>query len=83
MNFDLSIVIPTCNGLHLLRENLPSVQAAARTHHRETGGLTEIIVVDDGGRDETARAIPSEFPDVYLITRQRNQIGRASCRERV
>ncbi len=79
MNFDLSIVIPTCNGLHLLRENLPSVEAAARTHQRETGGLTEIIVVDDGGRDETARAIPSEFPDVYLITRQRNQGFAITC----
>ena len=79
MNSDLSIVIPTRNGLHLLRENLPSVQAAARAHHRETGGLTEIIVVDDGGRDETARAIPSEFPDVYLVRRQRNQGFAITC----
>ena len=79
MNSDLSIVIPTCNGLHLLRENLPSVQAAARAHHRETGGLTEIIVVDDGGRDETARVIPSEFSDVYLVKRQRNQGFAITC----
>ncbi len=79
MNSDLSIVIPTRNGLHLLRENLPSVQAAARAHHRETGGLTEIIVVDDGGRDETARVIPSEFPDVYLVKRQRNRGFAITC----
>ena len=79
MNSDLSIVIPTRNGLHLLRENLPSVQAAARAHHRETGGITEIIVVDDGGRDETDRAIPAEFPDVYLVKRQRNRGFAITC----
>ena len=79
MNSDLSIVIPTRNGLHLLRENLPSVLAATRTYHRETGGRTEIIVVEDGGRDETARVIPSEFPDVYLVQRQRNRGFAITC----
>ncbi len=79
MNFDLSIVIPTRNGLHLLRENLPSVRVAAAAHHRETGGLTEIIVVDDGSRDETVRSIPVEFPDVYLVQRQRNHGFAITC----
>ena len=79
MSSDLSIVIPTCNGLHLLRENLPSVQAAARAHHRQTGGLTEIIVVEDGGRDDTAQAIPSEFPEVYLVKRRRNEGFAITC----
>jgi len=79
MSFDLSIVIPTCNGLHLLRENLPSVQAAARAYHRQTGGLTEIIVVEDGGRDDTARAIPSEFPEVFLVKRRRNEGFAITC----
>ncbi|MDA2934195.1 hypothetical protein MYX82_07610 [Acidobacteria bacterium AH-259-D05] len=36
MNADLSIVIPTSNGLSLLRENLPSGLAAAETYRLET-----------------------------------------------
>ena len=49
----LSIVIPTWNGLDLLRECLPSVQAAAARYRAVAGAPTELIVVDDGSSDET------------------------------
>ena len=75
----VSIVIPTWNGLHLLRENLPSVQEAARLYRSRTGCPTEIIVVDDGSQDETASTIPSEFPEVQIINRERNEGFSAAC----
>ena len=79
MSSDLSIVIPTRNGLDLLRENLPSVQQGARHYHLETGCMTEIIVVDDGSHDDTSETLPVEFPDVYLMMRQRNEGFAKAC----
>ena len=43
----LSIVIPSYNGRHLLKQNLPAVLAAAG----KVKG--EVIVVDDGSKDGT------------------------------
>ena len=75
----VSIVIPSWNGLHLLRENLPFIQAAADLYARETGATTEVIVVDDSSRDETVRALPSEFPQVRLLVRPQNEGFAAAC----
>ena len=79
MSFPISIVIPTWNGLLLLRENLPSIQAAAEEYEREVGEKTEIIVVDDGGEDETSSSIASEFPKVQLISRDHNEGFAVAC----
>ena len=79
MSSDLSIVIPTRNGLDLLRENLPSVQLGARYYHQQTGCRTEIIVVDDGSHDDTSETLPVEFPDVYLMMRQHNEGFAKAC----
>jgi GT2 family glycosyltransferase len=49
----LSIVIPTWNGLSLLREFLPSVIAEARSYCHREGAPVEIMVVEDGGDDST------------------------------
>ena len=49
----LSIVIPTWNGLHLLRQFLPSVIEAAENYRRESGADWEILIVDDGSTDDT------------------------------
>lgn len=77
----ISVVIPSWNGLHLLRENLPSVLAAARAYRHETGEATEIIVVDDGSEDETCSALPAEFPEILLIPKPRNEGFAAACNE--
>lgn len=52
MNPDISIVIPTWNGLELLKQFLPSVLASAE-RYRESGAHTEILIIEDGGSDET------------------------------
>jgi len=51
----LSVVIPTWNGLHLLKKYLPSVIKAAEAYHASTGADYEILIVDDGSTDLTGR----------------------------
>lgn len=72
MNASISVVIPTWNGLSLLRENLPSVDAACRLYCRQTGYDTEIIVVDDAGEDATAAFLTRVFPHIRLVRRTHN-----------
>jgi GT2 family glycosyltransferase len=59
MNKDVSIVIPTWNGLALLKRFLPSVISAANLYTRQTGHQVEIIIVDDGSTDETVEWLQS------------------------
>lgn len=63
---ELSIVIPSWNGLDLLREHLPGVLRA-----RGEVASAEVVVVDDGSEDGTARALPREAPEVKLVRRAR------------
>ena len=53
INSDVSIVIPTWNGLDLLKRFLPSVIAAADYTIDHLHNHVEIIIVDDGGSDDT------------------------------
>lgn len=69
MNQPVSIIIPNYNGQHLLMRNLPSVLEAARQY----GGQTEIIVVDDGSRDDSTRILRQEFPEVVLVIHEENR----------
>jgi GT2 family glycosyltransferase len=57
---DLSIVIPSHNRPHLLRQALRSVRS-----HAPSG--TEIVVVDDGSPQEKASAVAAEFPAVHCL----------------
>ena len=49
----LSVVIPTWNGLHLLKQYIQSVVTAAEAYHKNSGAAYEILVVDDGSTDQT------------------------------
>src|SRR2546425_3603714 len=53
----VSIVIPSWNGLELLKRFLPSVIAAANQYSTQFDAPTEIIVVDDASTDATAQAL--------------------------
>ncbi len=77
----LSIVIPSWNGLDLLRECLPSVLQAASVYRAQTGAATELIVVDDGSRDETVSRLKLEFPEVCLVPKVTNEGFAAACNE--
>jgi GT2 family glycosyltransferase len=77
---DVSIVIPTWKGKHLLEAYLPSVVAAAETY-RETGqGKVEIVVVDDAGGDGTPDWIGAHYLDqVVLAVHEHNRGFAAAC----
>lgn len=75
----VSLVIPTWNGLHLLRQNLPSVLEATGYYEEVSGAETEVILVDDGSQDDTPRIAKEEFPDVEVIARTQNGGFAAAC----
>lgn len=63
-----SVIIVNWNGKQLLEECLPSVISAVEhdnQHH-------EIIVVDNGSADESVRFVENQFPQIKLITLDKN-----------
>jgi GT2 family glycosyltransferase len=62
----LSIIIPTFNGLALLRRCLRSVCAYAPPH-------TQIIVVDDASTDDTVAWLGAHYPQVTAVRLETNQ----------
>lgn len=68
MNF--SVIIPTFNRCELLPRALDSV--VAQTH-----SVAEIIVVDDGSTDDTARMLASDYPQVRLLKQANKGVSAA------
>ncbi|BAU56280.1 glycosyltransferase family 2 protein [Mucilaginibacter gotjawali] len=71
----VSIVIPNYNGRHLLQEYLPytyEVVAAAGIEY-------EIIVVDDGSKDDSVEFIRSAYPNVILVVNAENKGFSYTC----
>jgi GT2 family glycosyltransferase len=63
MNNDVSIVIPTWNGLALLKRFLPSVISAANFYAEQSRQKVEIVIVDDGSTDDTGQWLDSRIQD--------------------
>jgi GT2 family glycosyltransferase len=77
---DVSIVIPTWNGRHLLERFLPSVLAAAEQYRVESCAEVEILIVDDGGTDDTALWLARAHPGrVELLIKRRNEGFAHAC----
>lgn len=72
---DVSVIIPTFNRVHKLRDALQSVLS------QEFGGTLEIIVVDDGSQDDTVAFVQQNYPDVRLIGLATN-VGHGAARNR-
>lgn len=61
----VSIVIPSWNGLELLKRFLPSVIAAANHYSQQFNSSTEIVIVNDGSIDDTTAWLVSQgFADL-------------------
>ncbi len=69
----LAIVIPTWNGLELLRQFLPSVMAEARRWSMQTGQAHEIIISDDGSRDGSAAWLAEQSSVLRAVSSPQNR----------
>jgi len=77
---DISFVIPTWRGRHLLEAYLPSVLAAADTYHQKSGATAEIVIVEDAGGDDTPAWLESHYKNkVRVIEHTRNSGFPIAC----
>lgn len=65
---ELSVAIPTYQGLERLRHNLPAARAALE----RTGLSWEIVVSDDASHDGSPAVLEREFPWVRVLAGQDN-----------
>lgn len=64
----VSVIIPTFNGMELLRANLPSVIEAVEYLSRiDSGVKAEIVVVDDGSTDGSIDFIRKNYIKVNVV----------------
>lgn len=76
----VSVVIPTYKGRHLLERFLPSVVESCRRYVAATGASVEILVVDDGGGDDTAEWLADRaFPEVRFLAQPVNRGFAPNC----
>lgn len=68
--FNVSVIIPTFNGAELIRKNLPKVIEAK---NNSANSISEIIIVDDGSADNSARLVKEHFPEVKFIKHKINR----------
>lgn len=68
----VTIQILNWDGLHLMKECLPSVVESVRRHLEVSGSTPEILVVDNGSSDGSVDYLRKYFPDVRVMTLDRN-----------
>ena len=66
----VSVIIPTRDRAHLIRRVLDSVYSQTRLPD-------EVIVVDDGSKDDTCNIIKSHYPDVVLLSQENQGVSSA------
>jgi len=69
-NKKVSVIIPHFNTIKLLEKNLPTVIQATQN---ELNNIVEIILVDDGSVDDSAKMVKKRFPEIKVI---RHKINR-------
>ena len=72
----LSVIIPSWNTRELLRSTLRALEHSLPLS-------SEVIVVDNGSTDGSARAVAQEFPHVRLLRNPRNHGFAAACNQGV
>ncbi|HSW90202.1 MAG TPA: glycosyltransferase family 2 protein [Patescibacteria group bacterium] len=69
---NVSVVIPTYNGKHLLEKNLPDVLLAIRQDD-------EVIIVDDASSDDTVSWVKNTYPKIRVVQNSKNLRFALSC----
>lgn len=77
MKKSLSIVIPNYNGKHLMEAYLPSVIKAAE----QADVPYEIIVIDDGSKDDSISFIQHTYPEIKLLINPQNKGFSYTCNQ--
>ncbi|SES16252.1 glycosyltransferase family 2 protein [Pedobacter rhizosphaerae] len=77
MQKSISIVIPNYNGRHLLEKYLPSVFLAAENAQT----AFEVIVIDDGSKDDSISFIQQYYPNVVLLINEKNSGFSYTCNQ--
>lgn len=72
----VSIVVPNYNGRELLRQNVPTLLAAAAAYP----GEAEVVVVDDGSADDSLAVLRDELPLARAVPHERNRGFGPACR---
>jgi GT2 family glycosyltransferase len=72
---NISIVIPTWRGRHLLEAYLPSILEASDSYRQTQGASTEIIVVEDCGGDDTVSWIQSRYGEQVRLLEHKQNLG--------
>ena len=68
----VTIQILNWDGLHLMKECLPTVVDAVRRQSILSGHTHEILVVDNGSSDGSADYLRQQFPEVRVLPLDRN-----------
>lgn len=73
---DVSVVITCWNGRKLLEKNLPFVIEASKNPRNQ---IIEIIVVDDGSKDNSVDFLKKNFPGVKTVIHKENEGYSVTC----
>jgi dTDP-4-dehydrorhamnose reductase len=73
--FDLSVIVVSWNVRELLKQNLTRIFEIKPKHP------FEVIVVDNGSSDNSARMVREEFPNVHLIQNDTNRGFAFACNQ--
>lgn len=79
MSAEVSIIVPAYNAAATIRAALSKLLAYV-AGNASTLGVVEVIVVDDGSTDQTAKIVQDEFPAVTLMRHDRNRGKGAAVR---
>ena len=80
VHMDISIVIPTWRGRHLLEAYLPSVIEAAKVYRKKRDCRTEVIIVEDAGGDDTIQWLRSRYDrEVRTVAHEENRGFCTAC----
>lgn len=75
MQIEVSIIIPSYNSASALEKNLPYL---LENRKQLTGGVVEVIIVDDGSHDKNATKVISEKNNCTYLRLERN-LGKGAA----